>query len=179
MVEIFLKTIHYQADRCMRSPHIKLWAIMRLIRKLYGASCQRPSCGTPLRYKQTYVGTCLLVSWKCDAGNIGGSWAAQPFVECVRAGNLLLASALLLSENSMQKQAWCLNFATCSFSRKTCHPISKFIDCPNSEQLLGKSLEAVVGGNKGRESDFKWRCKKWFTQTLSTILYIYFGWHEQ
>ena len=50
-----------------------------------------------LQYNESYVGTYLTVSWRCASGHKGGRWAAQPMCENLRAGNLLLASTLLLS----------------------------------------------------------------------------------
>ena len=50
-----------------------------------------------------HVGTCLVVSWRCSAGHFGGRWAAQPTCSNVRAGNLILASSLLLSGHSFTK----------------------------------------------------------------------------
>ena len=56
-----------------------------------------------LEYKTTYIGTCLVVSWGCNAIHFGGRWTSQPTVHKLRAGNLLLASSLLLSGNSYTK----------------------------------------------------------------------------
>ena len=74
-------------------------ALMSLLKELHGCICKQPGCGHVLEYSKTYVGTCLTVSWRCASGHKGGRWAAQPMCENLRAGNLLLASALLLSGN--------------------------------------------------------------------------------
>ena len=49
----------------------------------------------------------------------GGRWAAQPMCENLRAGNLLLASALLLSGNSYQKIGMMFRFLKLQYFSKT------------------------------------------------------------
>ena len=70
---------------------------------LHGDKCNWPGCGRNYVFQRTYVGTCLVVSWRCSAGHIGGRWASQPTCDKLRAGNLLLASSILLSGNSFTK----------------------------------------------------------------------------
>ena len=77
--------------------------IMSLLLQLHGKRCCRSGCERNNVYKKTYVGTCLVVSWQCSAGHLGGRWASQPTCDNVRAGNLLLASSILLSGNSFTK----------------------------------------------------------------------------
>ncbi|CAB4006537.1 Hypothetical predicted protein [Paramuricea clavata] len=77
--------------------------LMLLITSLHGSVCKRANCGHPLHYKKTYVGTCLVVSWGCNSGHVGGRWSAQPSCDKIRAGNLILASSLLLSGNLSKK----------------------------------------------------------------------------
>lgn len=84
--------------------------LMQLITSLHGSVCKRQGCGRVVDYRKTYVGTCLVVSWGCSAGHVGGRWAAQPFCKKLRAGNLLLASSLLLSGNSYAKVGLMFNF---------------------------------------------------------------------
>lgn len=77
--------------------------IMSLLLQLHGKRCGRSGCERNYVYKKTYVGTCLVVSWQCSAGHLGGRWASQPTCDNLRAGNLLLASCILLSGNSFTK----------------------------------------------------------------------------
>lgn len=78
-------------------------ALMSLLKELYWGICKQIGCGRVLEYSKTYVGTCLTVSWRCASGHKGGRSAAQPMCENLRAGNLLLASALLLSWKLISK----------------------------------------------------------------------------
>ena len=78
-------------------------AIMSLLVDLRGNTCKKQGCGLVLKYTKRYVGTSLVVSWACNAGHFGGRWAAQPTFSNVKAGNLVLASSLLLSGNSLTK----------------------------------------------------------------------------
>jgi hypothetical protein len=77
--------------------------VLKLLKSLHGETCKHPGCDKMLEYKTTYIGTCLVVSWGCNAINFGGRWTSQPTVHKLRAGNLLLASSLLLSANSYTK----------------------------------------------------------------------------
>ena len=76
-------------------------------------------CSCALQYTKTYVGTCLVVSWRCSAGHFGGRWAAQPTCSNVRAGNLILASSLLLSGNSFTKKGMMFKFCNIQYFSKT------------------------------------------------------------
>lgn len=93
--------------------------LMSLITSLHGSVCKRQACGRPLVYQKTYVGTCLVVSWGCQSGHIGGRWAAQPSCDKIRAGNLTLASALLLSGNSYTKVGLMFNFFNLQYFSST------------------------------------------------------------
>ena len=73
--------------------------IMELLISLHGTMCKRKECGRQLIYNQSFVGTCFVVSWKCDSGHFGGRWVSQPTRAGARAGNLLLASSIALSGN--------------------------------------------------------------------------------
>ena len=77
--------------------------IMSLLLPLHGKKCRRSGCERDYVYKKTYIGTCLVVSWQCSAGHFGGRWASQPTCDNLRAGNLLLASSIILSGNSFTK----------------------------------------------------------------------------
>ena len=94
-------------------------AIMSLLKELHGSICKREGCGRVLQYNESYVGTCLTVSWRCASGHKGGRWAAQPMCENLRAGNLLLASSLLLSGNSYTKVGMMFRFFKLQYFSKT------------------------------------------------------------
>ena len=89
--------------------------LMSLITSLHGSVCKRANCGHPLHYKKTYVDTCLVVSWGCNSGHVGGRWAAQPSCDKVRVGNLMLASSLLLSGNLYAKVGLMFNFCNLQY----------------------------------------------------------------
>ena len=92
--------------------------LMSLLTDHYGSICRREGCSRALQYTKTYVGTCLVVSWRCSAGHFGGRWAAQPTCSNVRAGNLILAS-LLLSGNSFTKIGMMFKFCNIQYFSKT------------------------------------------------------------
>jgi hypothetical protein len=93
--------------------------LMALIKSVHGSVCGRVDCGRPLTYRKTYVGTCLVVTWNCPSGHVGGRWAAQPSCNNIRAGNLTLASALLLSGNSYTKVGLMFNFCNLQYFSST------------------------------------------------------------
>ena len=74
--------------------------LMKLICRVHGEWGKRAGCYQPLEFKETYVGSCLVVTWKCHAGHFGGRWASQPTCAGLWAGNLQLASAIVMSGNS-------------------------------------------------------------------------------
>ena len=88
-----------KSDKCI----VFTDAIMSLLTDLHGNICKKQGCGHALMYTKRYVGTCLVVVWKCNSGHFGGRWSAQPTCCNVKAGNLALASSLLLSGNSFTK----------------------------------------------------------------------------
>ena len=47
-------------------------AIMSLLKELHGSICKQQGCGRVLEYRKSYVGTCLIVSWRCASGHKGG-----------------------------------------------------------------------------------------------------------
>ena len=77
--------------------------ILDLLQTLHGPMCKRTGCDRVLDFEGSFVGTCLVVHWSCSAGHFGGRWSAQPQCDVIRAGNLLLASAIPLSGNSFTK----------------------------------------------------------------------------
>ena len=93
--------------------------ILHLLQAIHGLVCTRKECGRALEYRQTFCGTCLVVSWQCSAGHFGGSWASQPKCEGVRAGNLLLASSICLSGNSFKKVGLLFHFFKLGFISKS------------------------------------------------------------
>ena len=94
--------------------------LMSLLKELHGRICKRPGCDRVLDYRKTYVGTCLVVSWGCSAGHKGSRWAAQPSCDKIRAGNLMLASALLLSGNSYATVGLMFRFCNLQYFSKHC-----------------------------------------------------------
>ena len=93
--------------------------LMSLLKELHGSVCKRQGCGRVLEYQKSYLGTCLVVSWICGAGHRGGRWAAQPSCMKIRAGNLMLVSALLLSGNSFTKVGLMFRFCNIQYVSKT------------------------------------------------------------
>ena len=93
--------------------------LMSLLKELHGSVCKRQGCGRVLEYQKSYLGTCLVVSWHCGAGHRGGRWAAQPSCMKIRAGNLMLVSALLLSGNSFTKVGLMFRFCNIQYVSKT------------------------------------------------------------
>ena len=89
--------------------------IMELVTSLHGKVCSRTTCSEPLQYKESFVGTCFVVSWTCRGGHFGGRWSSQPTCEEVRAGNLLLASAIALSGNSFVKVGFMFKICNIAF----------------------------------------------------------------
>ncbi|CAB4002018.1 Hypothetical predicted protein [Paramuricea clavata] len=67
--------------------------ILELLQKIHGSHCNRPGCCKTWEFKKPYVGSCLVVTWKCSSGHFGGSWSSQPMFNKMRAGNLLLYPA--------------------------------------------------------------------------------------
>ena len=50
--------------------------LIELIKSLHGENCKNNLCDKALDYKKTYIGTCLVVSWGCNAGHFGGRWTS-------------------------------------------------------------------------------------------------------
>ena len=93
--------------------------LIPLIKSIHGGVCKREHCDRALEYKKNYIGTCLVISWSCSAGHSGGRWAAQPSCDKIRAGNLVLASSLLLSGNSYTKVGLMFNFCNLQYFSST------------------------------------------------------------
>ena len=47
--------------------------ILHLLQTIHGLVCKRNECERQLEYRETFCGTCLVVSRKCSAGHFGGS----------------------------------------------------------------------------------------------------------
>ena len=88
--------------------------LMSLLKELHRRICKRPGCDRVLDYRKTYVGT-----WGCSAGHKGSRWAAQPSCDKIRAGYLMLASALLLSGNLYAKVGLMFRFCKLQYFSKT------------------------------------------------------------
>lgn len=93
--------------------------ILELLRTIHGSICNRNNCQKEWIYTNVYVGSCLVVTWKCSSGHCGGSWSSQPMINKMRAGNLLLSSCLLLSGNSFKKIALFFKFLNLKFISST------------------------------------------------------------
>ena len=104
-----------KSDKCI----VFTDAIMSLLTDLHGSICKRQGCGHALMYTKRYVGTCLVVVWKCNSGHFGGRWSAQPTCCNVKAGNLALASSLLLSGNSFTKIGLMFKFYNLQYFSKS------------------------------------------------------------
>ena len=103
-----------KAEKCIVFTDI----LLSLLTSLHGQVFKCSNCGRPLLYCKTYVGTCL-VSWGCPSGHADSRWAAQPTCDKIRAGNLTLASALLLSGNSYTKVGLMFNFCNLQYFSST------------------------------------------------------------
>ena len=77
--------------------------LMSLLKELNGSVCKQQGCGRVLEYRKGYVGTCLIVSWRCASGHKGGRCGAQSMCENVRAGNYCLLLLCCCLETRIQK----------------------------------------------------------------------------
>lgn len=93
--------------------------IQELLQTIHGVSCSISGCPKQWIYTKVYVGSCLVISWKCSSGHFGGSWSSQPMFNRARAGNLLLSSCLLLTGNSFAKIALFFKFLNLRFISKS------------------------------------------------------------
>ena len=153
-------------------------ALMSLLKELHGCICKQPGCGRVLEYSKTYVGTCLTVSWRCASGHKGGRWAAQPMCENLRAGNLLLASALLLSGNSYQKIGMMFRFLKLQYFSKTLFiqyqslyiapAVNEFWEQQKQELWEKKNGEEIVLSGDGR-NDSPGHCAQYCTYSLADM----------
>ena len=61
-----------QAEFCITD----VSTILELLFRLHGDNCTRAECDQQLDYISSFVGTCLVINWKCAAGHFGGRWAS-------------------------------------------------------------------------------------------------------
>ena len=93
--------------------------IEQLLKAVVGENCKR--CDDMIEFKQIKLGTCLVVKWKCPnykAGHSSGTWASQPMLHGMYAGNLLVPSCLVLSGNNFAKLALMAKFLNLNFVSK-------------------------------------------------------------
>ena len=143
-------------------------AILNLLHKLHGPMCKRTECNRKVDFESSLVGTCLVVHWSCSAGHFGGRWSAQPQCEGIRAGNLLLASAIPLSGNSYTKIRFlCKVMNLHFFSKNLYNQYQNLYIGPavndyweNMKQNLWKEREnkELVLSSDGRNAEMETKC---------------------
>ena len=77
--------------------------ILQLLQLIYGLVCKKSGCVRDVLYTVHGRGTAVLVKWQCSGGHAGGKWWSQPKFKGVYAGNLHMASALIMSGNNFSK----------------------------------------------------------------------------
>ena len=93
--------------------------ILDLVKKTVHPFCKK--CNQPLNFGETKSGTCLIVVWKCKeiakkkGGHTYGTWASQPRLHNMYAGNLLVPAATLVSGNNYTKLAMLAKFLNLGF----------------------------------------------------------------
>ena len=91
--------------------------ILDLVKKAVNPMCKK--CKQPVTFRETKSGTCLIVIWECKEGRRGGhtygTWASQPRLHNMYAGNLLVPAATLVSGNSYVKLAMFAKFLNLGF----------------------------------------------------------------
>ncbi|XP_071827646.1 uncharacterized protein [Apostichopus japonicus] len=92
-------------DSCVKEDKIIVWVskIEELLKQVHGETCPNPSCQRMLGYQNTFTGSGLKVTWSCCEGHSPGQWFSQPLFNRMYAGNLLIASGVILSGNSLMK----------------------------------------------------------------------------
>ena len=153
-------------------------AIMSLLKELHGSICKQQGCGRVLEYRKSYVGTCLIVSWRCASGHKAGRWGAQPMCENLRAGNLLLASALLLSGNSYTKVGLMFRFFKLQYFSKTLFTqyhslyiapaVNEFWEQHKQELWEEKTGQDIILSGDGR-NDSPGHCAQYSTYSLADM----------
>lgn len=152
--------------------------LMSLITCINGSVCKRAECGRVLEYRKTYMGTCLVVSWGCKSGHFGGRWASQPSCNNIRAGNLVLASALFLSGNSYMKIGLMFNFCNLQYFSSTLFnqyqrlyiipAVNEFWD-QHRQQLWNEKAEKEVVLSGDARNDSPGHNAQYCTYTLADV----------
>ena len=104
-----------KATKCIAYAEV----LEKLLAAAVGHSCKE--CDDWLTFKHIKIGTCLVIKWTCpngQAGHSSGSWASQPMLSGMYAGNLLVPTALILSGNNFTKVALMAKFLNLNFISK-------------------------------------------------------------
>ena len=90
--------------------------LKKLLQFAVGTKCKE--CGTDLAFRDVMKGTCLVLMWECalNGKHHKGSWASQPRLHNMYAGNLITPTCLLLSGNSYAKVALMAKFLNLGFT---------------------------------------------------------------
>ena len=153
--------------------------ILELLKSLYGSNCSRHGCPKQWEFKKTYVGSCLVVTWKCSSGHLGGSWSSQPMYNGMRVGNMLLSSCLLLSGNSYTKIALLFKFVNLKFISKTLFyqhqslyiapAVQKYWDAMRTNLLEERKNKEILLSSDAR-NDSPGHCAQYCTYTLADMV---------
>ena len=153
--------------------------ILELLKMVHGVNCNRSDCCRQWQYIKTYVGSCLVVTWKCSSGHFGGSWSAQPLTNRMRAGNLLLSSCLLLSGNSYTKTALFFKFLNVKFiSKSLFYQHQGLFIAPAVQRYWDLMRENLLDERKNKEillssdarNDSPGHCAQYCTYTIADMV---------
>jgi hypothetical protein len=137
-----------QAEFCITD----VSTILELLFRLHGDNCTRAECDQQLDYISSFVGTCLVINWKCAAGHFGGRWASQPTYANLRVGNLLLASAFALSGNSFTKIGFLFKIMNMKFiSKNLFNQYQHFFIAPVIEKYWEDMKQDLWKEREGKE----------------------------
>ena len=152
--------------------------ILELLLTIHGTHCTTSNCGKAWKYQKTYVGSCLVFTWKCSSGHKGGSWSSQPMFNRLRAGNLLLSSCLLLSGNSFTKIALFFKFLNLKFISKSLFyqhqglyiaPVVQNYWDTMREKLLDERKDTKVLLSSDGRNDSPGHCAQYCTYTIADM----------
>jgi hypothetical protein len=111
-------TRHMDAGACIHDSKCIAFnsCLQQLVMNAVGKQCNK--CQAQVTFSFSMRGTCFLATWTC--GGTGrdhnrGSWASQPLLHGMYAGNLLLPACLDLSGNSYTKIALMFSFMKMKF----------------------------------------------------------------
>ena len=105
-----------KAQKCIAYTDV----IEQLLKAVVGETCK--NCEDMIEFKQIKLGTCLVIKWRCpnyQSGHSSGTWASQPMLHGMYAGNLLVPACLLLSGNNFAKLALMAKFLNLNFVSKS------------------------------------------------------------